>query len=112
MPVTIDDLIFIGIKGSVLALDRGTGVTRWTASLKGSGFVNLVRDQNVLLATTRGEVFCLDAATGQIHWTNGLSGFGYGIATIAAGDSQQNLIAIAEYQEQQRQAAAAAIAST
>lgn len=108
-----DNLIFIGIKGSVLALDRGTGVTRWTASLKGSGFVNLVRDQNVLLATTRGEVFCLDPATGQILWNNGLSGFGYGIATIIAGDSAQNLAAIAENElEEQQQRQAAATAST
>ena len=110
MPDATDHLIFIGIKGGVLALDRATGVTRWTTSLKGSGFVNLVRDQNVLLATTRGEVFCLDPATGQILWNNGLSGFGYGIATIVAGDSAQNLAAIAEneLEEQQRQAAATA----
>ena len=104
-----DDLIFIGIKGSVLALDRSTGVTQWSVPLKGSGFVNLVRDQNVLLAATRGEVFCLDPATGHIHWTNGLTGMGFGIATIVAGDSPQNQAAMAEeqQQEQQRQSAAA-----
>ena len=105
MSDSTEDLIYIGIKGCVLALERATGLVRWKASLKGAGFVNLVRDQNVLLATTRGEVFCLDAATGHIHWTNGLSGMGFGIATIVAGDSQQNLAAMAEHQqlEQQRQ---------
>jgi outer membrane protein assembly factor BamB len=111
MPRATDDLIFIGIKGAALALDRGTGATRWQANLKGSGFVNLVRDQELLLATTRGVVFCLDAATGRILWTNGLEGFGFGIATIVAGDSSQNLAAIAEEQEQEQQRQQAAAAS-
>jgi hypothetical protein len=106
-----DELIFIGIKGSVVALDRASGVTRWTTSLKGAGFVNLVRDQDILLATTRGQVFCLEPLTGRILWNNGLSGFGYGIATIAAGEGQQNLTALAEEMEDERRRAAASSAA-
>ena len=103
-----DELIFIGIKGTALALDRATGAIRWRTSLKGAGFVNLVRDEGLLLATTRGVAFCLEAATGRIIWTNGLEGCGFGIATIVAGESGQNFAAIAEEdaQEQRQQAAA------
>ena len=107
MPTAIEDLIYIGIKGSVHALDRATGVTRWSTSLKGFGFVNLVRDQNILIAGTKGEIFCLDPVTGSIIWNNGLKGAGFGIATIVTGDAQQNTAAIVEEdrQEQQRKSA-------
>lgn len=108
MADTTDDLIYIGIKGTVIALDRGTGETRWTAPLAGSGFVNLQRDENLLLAATRGKVFCLDAATGKILWSNGLPGFGYGIATIIASGADQNTAAIAEQLQREEQQAAAA----
>jgi PQQ enzyme-like repeat protein len=30
--------VFVGIKGSVLAIDRATGQTLWQADLKGSDF--------------------------------------------------------------------------
>ena len=36
------DLVFIGIKGSVVALDRATGQQVWATHLKGSDFVNVV----------------------------------------------------------------------
>ena len=36
------DLVFIGIKGSVVALNRTTGKQVWVTRLKGSDFVNIV----------------------------------------------------------------------
>jgi len=36
------DLVFIGIKASVVALDRATGQQVWATHLKGSDFVNVV----------------------------------------------------------------------
>ena len=38
------DLIFIGIKGSVIAIEAATGRQCWSTHLKGSDFVNVVLD--------------------------------------------------------------------
>ena len=38
------NVVFVGIKGSVLAIDRDTGETLWTTGLKGSEFVNVSLD--------------------------------------------------------------------
>jgi outer membrane protein assembly factor BamB len=75
--------IFIGIRGGVVALDRGTGRQLWKAGLKGSDFVNVMLDSDRVIAATKGEVFCLDAATGQVLWHNDLPGEGRGLVTIA-----------------------------
>jgi outer membrane protein assembly factor BamB len=79
----ITDLVFIGIKGSVIALTRATGVQVWVRRLKGSDFVNLVLDGETILASCYGEIFCMDALTGKAMWHNPLKGFGLGLATIA-----------------------------
>jgi outer membrane protein assembly factor BamB len=54
----------------------------WSASLKGSDYVTLLLDGDLLLAATRGEVFCLQAATGSILWNNNLPGQGLGLASM------------------------------
>ena len=77
------DLLFIGIKGSVLALDRATGQQVWATHLKGSDFVNVVVQDGTVLASCYGEIFCLDPFTGNARWHNPLKGFGLGLATIA-----------------------------
>ena len=51
------DLVFIGIKGSVLALERATGQPVWTTRLKGSDFVNVVLEDDVVFASCYGEIF-------------------------------------------------------
>jgi outer membrane protein assembly factor BamB len=77
------DLVFVGIKGSVVALDRSSGEQVWAAHLKGSDFVNVVVQNGVILASCHGEVYCLDPLTGNGLWHNPLKGFGVGLATIA-----------------------------
>src|ERR1035441_3984104 len=77
------DLVFIGIKGSVVALDRATGQQVWATHLKGSDFVNVVMEEGAVLASCCGEIFCLDPLTGNALWHNPLKGFGTGLATIA-----------------------------
>jgi outer membrane protein assembly factor BamB len=79
----ITDLVFIGIKGSVIALNRATGEQVWIRRLKGADFVNLVLDRETILASCYGEIFCLDALTGAALWHNPLKGFGLGLTTIA-----------------------------
>jgi outer membrane protein assembly factor BamB len=106
----ISDLVFIGIKGSVLALNRSTGQQEWATHLKGSDFVNVVLENEVLFACCYGEIFCLDPLSGDGIWHNPLKGFGRGLATIAtqqhpnAGNSQ----ALAEQHRSDEQQAASA----
>jgi outer membrane protein assembly factor BamB len=84
MPLRIDDLLFIGIKGTVLALHRATGEEIWRTKLKGADFTNLTREGDLLLAATHGELFCLDVVDGRIRWHNPLRGMGFGIVTFAS----------------------------
>ena len=80
-------LVFIGIKGSVVALNRATGQQEWATHLKGSDFVNVVVQDGAVLASCYGEIFCLDPLTGASMWHNPLKGFGRGLATIATEDN-------------------------
>lgn len=110
----ISDLIFIGIKGSVLALNRATGDRLWSTHLKGSDFVNVVVQEHTLLASCQGEIFCLDALTGEGRWHNPLKGFGTGLATIAAQDIQTDsapLLAAKRRNDESAAAASAVVAS-
>ena len=77
------ELVFVGIKGSVVALNRATGQQVWATHLKGSDFVNVVVEDGAVLASCYGEIFCLDPLTGDALWHNPLKGFGTGLATIA-----------------------------
>lgn len=102
-------VIYLGVKGSVMALDSATGQQLWLAELKGSDFVNVVFDGNNLFATTRGEIFCLDPQSGGIRWHNPLRGYGWGLITITGEGIPPNAAAVtAEKQRQDQQRAAAA----
>jgi outer membrane protein assembly factor BamB len=101
------DLIFVGIKGTVLALDRSTGEIKWSTSLRGSDFVNVVLQDGDLFAACRGRLYRLDPSTGEVKWCNELPGLGYGILTVA-GASQT---ATAAEKKRRDDAAAAAAAS-
>jgi outer membrane protein assembly factor BamB len=103
--------LFIGIKGSVVALDRATGQQVWATHFKGSYFVNVVLQDGAVLATCSGEIFCLDPLTGIMMWHNSLKGYGMGLATIATehnpGDGNASVLA----EKRRRDEAAAASAS-
>lgn len=102
------DLVFIGLYGTVLALDRATGSESWRSDLPGSDFVNVVLDGADLFAATRGRLYCLDAATGTVRWENELKGLGYGLVSIAGGTAAPS----AEALRRQRAAAAAAASAS
>lgn len=103
------DLIFVGIKGSVVALDRATGQQVWATHLKGADFVNVVIQGGSVLATCRGEIFCLDPLTGAGKWHNPLKGFGLGLATIATEgvSAGSDVLTFAEKRRRDAEAAAA-----
>ena len=100
-------IMHIGIKGTVLALNRLTGEEIWRQKLKGGDFVHLVQDGDNLFATTRGEIYCLSASTGAILWNNPLKGMGYGLVSIASPAGGM-ILSAAEIKRQQAAAAAAA----
>jgi outer membrane protein assembly factor BamB len=108
------ELVFIGIKGSVVALNRATGQQVWATHLKGWDFVNVVLQDGAILASAYGEIFCLEPLTGNVLWNNRLKGFGTGLATIAAEPSAGNRSApvVAEKRRRDQQAAASSGAVT
>jgi glucose dehydrogenase len=105
------NLFFIGIAGTVLALDRATGEDVWRTELKGSDFVNVALQDGDLLATAKGELFCLDAATGQIRWRNKLKGMGTGLISIAT-TAGQTVLAREKKKRDDASASAAVIAAS
>lgn len=105
------NLVYIGIKGCVLALDRATGAQVWSTSLRGGEFVNVVLSEGELYGATKGELYCLDPATGHIRWHNPLKGLGWGLVSIAAPGVAANQISAFEKRKREQEAAAAAAAS-
>jgi outer membrane protein assembly factor BamB len=98
--------LFIGIKGTVLAIDRATGEKVWERPLKGGDFVNVVLDSGDLYAATKGELYCLDPATGSIRWNNELTGMGWGLVSIA--QAVDGNLSVMEEKHRRDQAAASA----
>src|SRR4051794_37227333 len=74
--------IYVGLKGTVIALERSSGVILWRVELPGSDFVNLADDGAHVFALAQGEAFCLDARDGRILWHNKLKGFGIGFGSL------------------------------
>jgi len=108
------DAIYVGLAGTVLALDRATGAEIWRAGLKGADFVNVVLDGDRVLAATKGELFCLDSTTGQILWNNGLRGLGRGLMTVATANSPYGsaMPGVDKKRRDDEAAAGAAVAAT
>ena len=104
-------LVFIGIKGSVVALNRATGQQVWATHLKGSDFVNVILQDGAVLASCYGEIFCLDPLTGVGIWHNPLKGFGRGLATIATEHNPGDGNAPVLVEKRRRDEAAAASAA-
>src|SRR5437867_3745212 len=80
-------LVFVGIKGSVIALNRASGEQIWAQRLGSTSFVNVVMEDEGIFATTNGEIYCLDPVTGDVRWHNKLKGYGTGLVTIATSQS-------------------------
>ena len=81
------DAVFVGLKGSVVAVERATGATLWATTLKGRDFVTVALQDGDLFAATKGRVYRLDTGTGDVLWTNDLPGLGYGIVSIAGSSA-------------------------
>ncbi|HEY3914027.1 MAG TPA: PQQ-binding-like beta-propeller repeat protein [Verrucomicrobiae bacterium] len=106
------ELVFVGIKGSVVALNRATGEQVWATHLRGASFVNVVLNGDAVLASCDGEIFCLDAFTGNALWHNPLKGFGMGVATIATSNDLGSGTATVLEEKRRRDEQAAASATS
>src|SRR5262249_11493644 len=85
------DPLYVGIKGRVLALDRGSGEILWESSLTGGQMVTMLIEQKRIFASTKGEVFCLDRATGALLWRNKLPGLGLDLVCLATVENNNSL---------------------
>ena len=106
------DLVFVGIRGSVVALDKSSGGRVWETKLKGSAFVTLLVEGGRVLAGVQGEIFCLDASTGQLLWHDGLKGFGLGLMSIATANGSSDVSAVAAEISRQQEADSSAVAAS
>lgn len=102
------DLMFVGIKGSVVALHRDSGQQIWAVKI-GGDFVNVAVEGGKLFAATRGEIFCLNPLNGRQLWRNPLKGFGIGLTTMAFSGGSSGTAVLAEKARQDEAAAAGAI---
>src|SRR5438552_13389334 len=93
--MTIDQLVFVGLNGYALALDRDSGEIVWSNDKMRSGYVTLLLDGDRLIVSTNGYIYCLDPLTGEILWNNPLRGYGAGAPThliSLRGQSSQTLV--------------------
>jgi outer membrane protein assembly factor BamB len=91
----IEQLVFVGLNGYAVALDRDTGEIVWSNNELKSGYVTLLLDGDRLIVSTNGYLFCLDPLTGQILWSNRMSGYGVGTPTSlisVRGQSSQTVV--------------------
>jgi outer membrane protein assembly factor BamB len=79
--VKIDQLIFVGLNGYALALDRDSGDIVWSNNQMKGGYVTLLLDGDRLIVSTNGYIYRLDPLTGEILWHNPLKGYGGGAPT-------------------------------
>jgi hypothetical protein len=77
----IEQLIFVGLNGYALALDRDSGEIVWSNNEMRSGYVSLLLDGDRLIVSTNGYMYCLDPLTGKARWNNPLTGYGLGAPT-------------------------------
>ena len=113
------NIIYVGVKARVAAIDKATGQTLWQTKLKvflaasGDSFVTLLVQHGFVYAHSYGQLYCLDAATGEILWQNELEGFGYGIASMAVEGLPSSILpAVAAQQMKQAAGASAATVAT
>ena len=93
--VRIEQLVFVGLNGYAVALDRDTGEIVWSNNDLKSGYVTLLLDGDRLIVSTNGYIFCLDPRTGRTLWHNPMSGYGMGTPTALVsvrGQSSQTVI--------------------
>jgi outer membrane protein assembly factor BamB len=112
--VTIEQLIFVGLNGYAVALDRETGAIVWSNNEMRRGYVTLLLDGDRLIVSSNGYLYCLDPMTGRILWHNPMSGYGMGTPTSlisVRGASDQTVVGQTVQMQAEHARAAGAAAS-
>ena len=106
----IEQLIFVGLNGYVVALHRDSGEIVWSNKELHRGMVTLLLDGDRLIASTSGYLYCLNPQTGKVLWHNPMKGFGMAAPTaIASVRGQVNNALIEEMVVVAQQQAAAMV---
>jgi outer membrane protein assembly factor BamB len=106
----IEQLVFGGLNGRVVALNRDNGEIEWEwrpSNRRAAGYVTLILDKDRLIVSVNGYIYAIDPATGEELWENPLKGFGLGIASLASvyNPSSPVFQAQASHAQQQQDAA-------
>ena len=70
------EIVYLGVKGSVVAIDKKSGSEHWRTHLKGSGFTTVLVDDDIIIAHTSGHLYGIDPKSGREIWHNDLPGLG------------------------------------
>ena len=103
----ITDIIFTGFNRRVAALHRDTGgiVWQWKAP-KGSSYVSLLLETDILVVSVDGYMYGLDPLSGRELWYNPMDGFGTGVTSlVSAGGIASNPVHLAAAEIEARRAA-------
>jgi len=96
----IEQLVFVGLNGYAVALDRDTGEIVWSNNELESGYVTLLLDGDRLIVSTNGYIFCLDPLSGHTLWHNRMRGYGAGAPTaLVSVRGQSSQVAIQQAEE-------------
>ena len=105
--MNITDLVFTGFNRRVAALHRDTGgiVWQWRAP-KGSSYVSLLLESDILIVSVDGYMYGLDPRSGRQLWSNPMDGFGTGVTSlVSARGIASNPVHLAAAEIQARRAA-------
>lgn len=75
--------LYLGIKGSIVCIDKINGAELWRTELNKTGHFNFLIDEKNIIAYSHGNIYMLETTTGKVLWKNELKGLGYGYCTIA-----------------------------
>ena len=104
------DILFIGIKGHVVAINKSNGEVKWKTRLKHADVTNVLYEDGKIFAYAGGHLYKLDATTGVQEWQNPLKGLGFGTCIFAGVD--QSAAVVTATQMAAAAGAAAGAAST
>jgi outer membrane protein assembly factor BamB len=92
----VNDRLFLGVGGHVVAIDPATGEEIWRTKLKSTTVTTVWADGKRVYGGAQGELFCLDAASGSLLWHNKLTGLGMGIVAFPGNSLEAAVVAAAQ----------------
>ncbi|MFK8010808.1 MAG: PQQ-binding-like beta-propeller repeat protein [Marinicellaceae bacterium] len=104
--------LYLGIKGSVVCIEKSSGKELWSTKLKSMHITNIICLSGQIFAYTKGHLFCIDKDFGKIIWENSLPGYGYGPCIFATENNNQQQTAALSEQQVATDAQAATVTTT